>query len=166
MSRRCLLCWLLCVQKGSHWSRCSTEHCRWRCPWLAFQAGHRGVCLQKEPKLCRARSEADKCLAGLYSQWRKRGSAVSARLQTLKQDQIVSSSCQNDSIESSCHCHLILKRHFVEGHESTASESRDKCLALQQDGEGRQTRATAICGRLFALTRGQLWVQKGVVLKV
>lgn len=135
--------------------------------WLSRQAIVGCVC-RKEPKLCRARSkaEADKCLARLYSQQQKRGSAVSALLQTLKQDQIVSSSCQNDSIESSCHCHLILKRHFVEGHASTASESRDKCLALQQDGEGHQTRATSICGRLFALTQGQLWIQKGVVLKL
>lgn len=114
--------------------------------WLSMQAIVGCVC-RKEPKLCssrvRSEAQADKCLARFYSHQRKWGRPVSAILQTLKQDQIVSSPCQNDSIESSCHRHLILKRHFVEGHASTASESRDKCLALQQDGEGRQTRATA-----------------------
>lgn len=129
--------------------------------WLSTQAIVECVC-RKEPKLCssrvRSEAEADKCLVRFYSHQQKQGRAVSALLQTLKQDQIVSSPCQNDSTESSCHRNLILKRHFVEGHAPTASESRDKCLGLQQDGEGRQTRATAICGRLFALTRGQLWI--------
>lgn len=112
MSRRCLICWLLDVQKGSHFPDAWLSTVGGTAPgWLSRQAIVGCVC-RKEPKLCRARSkaEADKCLARLYSQQQKRGSAVSALLQTLKQDQIVSSSCQNDSIESSCHCHLILKR--------------------------------------------------------